>query len=145
MNSRIASNEKIHFRDRLVTVLRRASVTVRASSVAREFNLRADGAAVTTHAVRKWLTGDSIPTHERLLILADWLGVHASWLRYGDAENMDFAFSQKPASFDTSDLILIRDFNRLNDDGQRVLRGVLDVLLTSMVSELHTPSQRQGK
>ncbi len=78
MNSRIASEERVHFRERLQEVLRRARIPVRASRVAHEFNLRADGATVTTHAVRKWLAGDAIPTHERLVILADWLGVVAA-------------------------------------------------------------------
>ncbi len=135
MNSKIASEERVHFRDRLHQVLRRAKVPVRASAVAHEFNLRADGATVTTHAVRKWLVGDAIPTHERLRILADWLGVHASWLLYGDAENVDYALRPAASSLETPDLILVRDFKRLTPEGQRVLRGILDVLMTSMTAE----------
>jgi transcriptional regulator with XRE-family HTH domain len=134
MNSKIAADERIHFRDRLLAVLRRANVSVRASTVAHEFNLRADGATVTTHAVRKWLTGDAIPTHERLLILSDWLGVHASWLLYGDAENTDFALRRRPSSLTSQDRMLVRDFNRLNGEGQRILREILDVLMSSMTA-----------
>ncbi len=144
MNSRIASEERIHFRDRLLHVLRQANVPVRASTVAHEFNLRADGATVTTHAVRKWLVGDSIPTHERLVILGNWLGVHASWLLYGDAENSDFALSLPPSSLTSQELMLVRDFNRLSAEGQHVLRGVLDVLMTSMnpVTKSHNGRDR---
>ncbi len=131
MDSKIASDERIHFRDRLLAVLQRAKVPVRASTVAREFNLRADGATVTTHAVRKWLAGEAIPTHERVLILGNWLGVHASWLLYGDAENGDFALSGSTTSLTSQDLMLVRDFHRLSPEGQRMLRDILDVLMKS--------------
>lgn len=136
MNTRIASDERLHFRDRLQSALRAAKVPVRASTVAQEFNLRADGATVTTHAVRKWLAGDSIPTHERLVILANWLGVHASWLLYGDAENGEFAEKLPVASLGTQELLLVRDFNRLSLLGQQVLRELLDVLIKKMPVEI---------
>lgn len=139
MSSKIASTERLHFSDRLQVALRKAAVPVRASTVAREFKLRADGATVTTHAARKWLAGDAIPTHERLLILANWLGVHASWLLYGDAENGVFAQEQPVTSLRTQDLMLVRDFNRLTPAGQQVLREILDALLRTMATEAHMP------
>jgi hypothetical protein len=142
VNSRIASDERIHFRDRLLNVLRRADVPVRASTVAHEFNLRADGATVTMHAVRKWLAGDAIPTHERLLILGDWLGVHASWLLYGDAENSDYALGRPASSLTSQDLMLVRDFNRLDTEGQRILREILNVLMTSSVAVTKSSNER---
>ena len=144
MNSRVASEGRLHFRDRLTAALRKADVPVRASTVAKEFNLRADGATVTTHAVRKWLGGESIPTHERLLVLANWLGVHASWLLYGDAENSDFSTDRINSSLSTTELILVRDFNRLPAAGQEILREILDVLMKTMKTEL-TRSHRVGK
>lgn len=144
MNSKIASEERLYFRDRLQAALRKANVPVRASSVAEEFNLRADGATVTTHAVRKWLMGDAIPTHERLLILANWLGVHASWLLYGDAENGMFPGRPAPAVLETDELMLVRDFKRLSPAGQQVLRGILNVLMATMGTDAQAaPSKRQ--
>lgn len=141
MNSKIASDERQHFSHRLQERLRKAGVPVRASTVAHEFNLRADGATVTTHAVRKWLVGDAIPTHERLLILAAWLGVHASWLLYGDAENSPMAAGPGAVpTLATPDLMLVRDFNRLTPEGQRVLRAVLNILLDSSFKS-QTPKQ----
>lgn len=144
MNSKIASEERLFFRDRLQTALRNAHVPVRASTVANEFNLRADGATVTTHAVRKWLVGDAIPTHERLLILANWLGVHASWLLYGDAENGIFPGKPAPAALETDELMLVRDFKRLSSAGQEVLRGILTVLMETMGTDAQeAPSKRK--
>ena len=145
MNSRIASDERLHFRDRLISALRKANVPVRASTVANEFNLRADGATVTTHAVRKWLAGDAIPTHERLLILAGWLGVHAVWLLYGDAENTEFLQEQNRPSLATAELMLVRDFNRLSSTGQQILREILDVLIATLPSEKLASNGRSKK
>ncbi len=139
MDSKIASEERLHFRDRLQSALRGAGVPVRASTVTHAFNLRADGATVTTHAVRKWLVGDAIPTHERLLILANWLGVHASWLLYGDAENSQFAMQATNTPFETQELVLLRDYKRLSPAGQQVLRDILAALLETMSASANAP------
>ena len=57
------------------------------TQLAREFNFRFPGKPVTIHAARKWLVGESIPTQDKLRILAQWLGVTAEWLRFGDTEH----------------------------------------------------------
>ncbi len=144
MNSKIASDERIFFQERLQQALRRADIPIRASAVAEGFNLRADGATVTVHAVRKWLVGESIPTHERLVILAHWLGVHASWLLYGDAENSDFPAASVEPAHDTAELILIRDFKRLNSQGQHLLRSMLDVLMKTMIEDAGTQGNAEA-
>jgi len=51
--------------------------------VAREFNLRWRGKMVTVNAVRKWMLGASMPTLDKLQVLADLLGVSQEWLRWG--------------------------------------------------------------
>ena len=145
MNSKIATEERQHFSDRLQSVLRKAGVPVRPAVVAREFNLRADGATITTHAARKWLMGDAIPTHERMVILAGWLGVHASWLLYGDADNGAYQ-STKPA-LGTEELILLKDYRRLPPDSQKILRALMTALLTSIPRKPAEPAvqdQQEG-
>lgn len=51
--------------------------------VARELNLRWRGKMVTVNAVRKWMLGQSMPTLDKLQVLADLLGVSPDWLRWG--------------------------------------------------------------
>jgi transcriptional regulator with XRE-family HTH domain len=51
--------------------------------VAREFNLRWRGKMVTVNAVRKWMLGESMPTLDKMQVLADLLGVSQDWLRWG--------------------------------------------------------------
>lgn len=128
MNSKLATDERQHFSNRLKDQLRKAGIPPRASVVAAEFNLRAGGASVTAYAVRKWLIGDAIPTHERMLILANWLGVHASWLQYGDPDNG--AFNLQRESMPKTELMLISDYRKLPPSGQKIVREMLTVLLS---------------
>ena len=50
----------------------------------REFNTRYWGKPMTLHGVRRWLRGETLPTHEKLLVLAEWLGVPPQQLNFGD-------------------------------------------------------------
>lgn len=52
--------------------------------IEREFNQRYRGKPITLHAARLWLRGETMPTHDRLLCLAEWLGVEPTILRHGD-------------------------------------------------------------
>jgi transcriptional regulator with XRE-family HTH domain len=79
------SQAKFEFAKRLQAALGNAGIPVRPAVIEREFNQRYWGKPVTLHAVRYWLRGESIPTHDKLLCLAEWLGVEPQTLRYGDA------------------------------------------------------------
>lgn len=67
--------------------LRRTAVDIRnATGVAREFNLRYQGAPVTAQAARKWLEGRALPSQDKIRALALWLDVSPHWLRFGEPE-----------------------------------------------------------
>lgn len=75
---------KYEFSRRLLAALYRAGVPARPTVIEREFNQRYWGKPITLHAARLWLRGETMPTHDRLLCLAEWLGVEPQILRYGD-------------------------------------------------------------
>lgn len=50
----------------------------------REFNTRYWGKPMTLHGVRRWLRGETLPTHGKLLVLAEWLAVPPQQLGFGD-------------------------------------------------------------
>lgn len=130
MDSKIASDERINFSDRLKSALTAAHVAVKPGDFVRAFNARADGAAVTHHAARKWLAGEAIPTQEKILILANWLGVHAAWLRFGDPENGNVAAAAIPESLlSSAHLELINDIISLPDAKQRIVRDIVDAFV----------------
>ena len=50
----------------------------------REFNTRYWGKPMTLHGVRRWLRGETLPTHSKLLVPAEWLAVQPQQLGFGD-------------------------------------------------------------
>ena len=75
---------KIEFSQRLLAALERAGVPAKPTVIEREFNQRYWGKPITLHAARLWLRGETMPTHDRLLCLAQWLGIEPAILRYGE-------------------------------------------------------------
>ncbi len=53
------------------------------SVLEREFNLRCWGRSVSLHGVRRWLRGETMPTEDKLLVLAEWLKIEPQALRFG--------------------------------------------------------------
>jgi hypothetical protein len=130
MDSKLADDERMHFSERLKASLLAANLPLQPSAFARAFNARADGAAVTVHAARKWLVGDAIPTHEKVVVLAVWLGVNPSWLRYGNSEAGEVVEDVIPeASISTPALALMNDIMSPPDPARRTIRDIVDAFL----------------
>jgi transcriptional regulator with XRE-family HTH domain len=130
----MSNDERRDFSQRLKQALRLAEyVADSPTQLAREFNLRFAGRPVTIHAVRKWLVGEAIPTQEKLLVLAQWLGVSAQWLRFGgdDAQASSTA-DKNPQSFapiEPRDLAILESLQRLDDKQQQIVRTVIRLLV----------------
>jgi transcriptional regulator with XRE-family HTH domain len=101
-----------------------------ASRIAREFNLRFPAKAVTVHAVRKWIKGEAIPTQDKLVALAQWLGVRADWLRYDGNEPV--ADAARAHEFSGEEVRLLRDFQRLGSERKHIVDLIIQVLLKSV-------------
>ena len=78
-----ASDESRAFAERLSAALSAMGVRLSPTVVAHEFNLRYWGRSITPHTARNWLLGISIPTQDKLRVLADWLQVGPDELRFG--------------------------------------------------------------
>lgn len=80
-------DEKRAFSQRLKQALKRSHKKVETpTELATQFNLRYKGGSISNQAAQKWLTGLSLPTVDKMDVLADWLNVSAQWLRHGIAE-----------------------------------------------------------
>lgn len=77
-------NAKTKFAERLRQAMQQAGYEPKPAVLEREFNLRNWGKPVTLHGVRRWLRGETWPTEDKLLILADWLKISPQELRFGD-------------------------------------------------------------
>lgn len=124
-------SERDAFSLRLVKALKDAKVDVGSPTVfAREFNRRYTGKPVSIHAARKWLMGESIPTQDKLRLLAAWLGVSAEWLRFGEEGNSSKYMAQsEQAHYNSPDIELIGNINLLNAEHKHVVREVVLTLL----------------
>jgi len=81
-----AQNQRASFSQRLTSSLEVVGIPPSATILQREYNSRSDQAPITTHAARKSLMGEAIPTQDRIQVLARWLDVSPSWLRFGENE-----------------------------------------------------------
>jgi hypothetical protein len=77
------SNSSLHFSERLKSAMVSAGYLPRPAVLEREFNLRWHGKPMTLHGVRRWLLGETIPGQDKILVLAEWLGISPQLLRYG--------------------------------------------------------------
>lgn len=78
-------NEKIDFSKRLRDAMVKAGYAASPSVLEHEFNLRWYGRSISNQAAWGWLNNRSIPTQEKLQVLAEWLKVEPQVLRFGEA------------------------------------------------------------
>lgn len=125
------SIERESFSERLQQALRNADYSPDSpTQLAREFNIRFEGRPITVHAARKWLVGEAIPTQEKLRTLAQWLGVPAEWLRFGGADGHPNGDGYSaPARFESADVKLVADLQRLDEHHQAIAREFIRMLL----------------
>ncbi len=77
---------KQRFAERLRAAMSAAGYEPRPAVLEREFNTRHWGKPMTLHGVRRWLVGETMPDHRKLMTLAEWLKVPAEELAWGSAE-----------------------------------------------------------
>ena len=81
------------------------------------------------HACRKWLLGEAIPTQEKLVVLADMLGVTAEWLRFGVKGKQVREASASPYKVSRSEVSILSSYQKLNKRDQQVVLALIKALL----------------
>jgi len=79
-----AEPEQAQYAERMTAALVARGMPASPTELQRAFNAQNPQLAISVHAARKWLMGESIPTQARLRELAAVLGVSATWLRFGE-------------------------------------------------------------
>jgi hypothetical protein len=116
-------DEKALFSQRLRVALEAASYgKFKVSDIEREFNLRYVSGSVTPQAIYKWLNGQSIPSFDKIQVLADWLNVSAEWLKTGASNTTLNAQSliEKQG---------LESFLQLNNDHKYLILNLMQALL----------------
>jgi len=112
MKSRLnqpAELERAQFAERVKTALAARDMPVSATALQRIFNEPYPDLAISVHAARKWVMGESIPTQARLRALADVLQVSATWLRFGEEVE-----ASRSKSLSAQEHMLVQQFRRLS-------------------------------
>ena len=132
------------FSKRLYGEFQRMSLPMESpTEIARVINRKLPQLSVTPQAVRKWIFGEGFPSQDKLVMLADWLGVSAQWLRYGTGERLVKVCSPENAlgcetaspsmmlfGYEYVRLIpLVDNLAKLSAKDLRVVEGVVAVLL----------------
>ncbi len=112
--------QQVLFSKRLALALEIAGVRLSPTIVQSEYNKRSGQPPITSHAARKWLTGEAIPTQERIKILAGWLNVSASWLRFGEELN-----DTKKEDLTPQEWRLVHGFRQLNTKQRATVVAVI--------------------
>lgn len=76
-------DQKLEFAERLRTAMQNAGLEPRPGVLLNLFNTHYWGRSVTFQAVSRWLRGESIPEHDKLIALAGMLKVEPEVLRFG--------------------------------------------------------------
>jgi len=121
-------NEKQQFSERLKTAMEAAGYEPRSSVLEREFNLIYPGRPLSYQAVRRWLTGMSIPEQDKLQLLAQWLGVEPHTLRYGGRLKVREAATSPWNRMEAQDRAAIETYLKLPAPSRKAVRGVIAAL-----------------
>lgn len=120
------------FAKRLKIAMESAGYDIRPSTLEREFNLRYWGKPITFQAVRRWLRGDSVPSQEKLQLLAKWLRIDPHYLRYGESGDRNVVI-EPLASFEASssseERQILSLYRTLPIAQRKVLRKVLETFV----------------
>lgn len=131
--------ENIGFAERLRLALKGVGLRPSPTLVANEFNLRYWGKSVTINTARNWLLGKSIPTQDKLRVLADWLHVSPDELRYGPlatAKLQDRDNESQP--LDMQDREMLKRYLSLPQENRKTVRDVVTALALA-ASMTHSP------
>ena len=116
-----AELERTQFSERLAAALVARGMPVSATVLQRAFNAQNPQLAISVHAARKWLLGESIPAQVRLRELAAVLAVSPTWLRFGEDE----AAVSKNKPLSAQEHTLIQHFRSLSTAQQTHLLALV--------------------
>ena len=122
--------ERQAFALRLADALTKSGRSLSPTRLAAEFNAFFRGPKIHMHSCRKWLHAESIPTQEKLVVLARMLGVSAHWLRYGGGGQLATESEPTDSAFSPQDLSLLACIQQLSERDRALLQGLVQAMLS---------------
>jgi hypothetical protein len=119
----------MEFAARLEKAMAEKSIKHSPTVLANLFNLRFDGKAVAIITVRNWILGKSLPTQDKLVVLAKLLDTSAEQLRYGRHSEKTLTLLNADGietELTASQQKLVRKYISLNKAQQRLVSDLVD-------------------
>ena len=119
----------MEFAARLEQAMAAKSIKHSPTVLAKLFNSVFDGRAVTVHTARNWILGKSMPTQDKLVVLAQLLDTSAERLRYGRHSEKTLNIQNHDGSeteLTESQQQLVRKYISLSKAQQRLVSDLVD-------------------
>ena len=120
------------FAARLEQAMSAKSIRRSSTVLAKLFNAEFDGKAVTIPTVSNWMHGFTMPTQDKLVVLAKLLDTSAEQLRYGRHSEKTLTLMNADGSeseLTTSQQQLVRKYIMLSSSQQRLVSDLVDELV----------------
>ena len=117
------------FAARLEQAMSAKSISRSSTVLAKLFNAEFDGKAVTIPTVSNWMHGWTMPTQDKLLVLAELLDTSAEHLRYGRHSEKTLMIRNadgSEAELNSSQQQLVRKYIKLSTSQQRLVSDLVD-------------------
>ena len=121
----------VEFAARLEQAMKAKSIKHSPTVLGNLFNAEFDGRAVTPHTARNWILGKSLPTQDKLVVLAKLLDTSAEQLRYGRHSEKTLTLMNADGSetlITRSQQQLVRKYISLNKVQQRLVSDLVGEL-----------------
>ena len=122
----------VEFAARLEQAMAAKSIKHSPTVLANLFNSVFDGRAVTPHTARNWILGKSLPTQDKLVVLAKLLDTSAEQLRYGRHSEKTLMISNADGSeseLTASQQQLVRKYIMLTTSQQKLVNDLVGELV----------------
>ncbi|SDH55737.1 hypothetical protein SAMN05216588_105225 [Pseudomonas flavescens] len=131
------------FAARLRTALGNAGYAPKPAVLEREFNLRYWGRPVTLHGVRRWLKGETLPTEDKLLVLAEWLNIDPHTLRFGEEVSTRIDNQkQRHELLLNQEREIINAFLELSETRRKLIRDLITTCVQAERGQAHLLNER---
>ena len=121
----------VEFAARLEQAMAAKSIKHSPTVLGNLFNSVFDGRAVTPHTARNWMLGKSMPTQEKMVVLAKLLDTSAEQLRYGRHSEKTLTLQNADGSealLTRSQQQLVRKYIMLSASQQRLVSDLVGEL-----------------
>ena len=119
----------VEFAARLEQAMTAKSIKLSPTVLGNLFNSVFDGRAVTPHTARNWMLGKSMPTQEKLVLLAKLLGTSSEQLRYGRHSEKTLMINNadgRETELTASQQQLVRKYIMLSTSQQKLVSDLVD-------------------